>query len=38
MANRAGAVITEVDSSHVPMISQPDVVADVVRTAWQAVS
>jgi pimeloyl-ACP methyl ester carboxylesterase len=38
MANRAGAVITEVDSSHVPMISHPDVVADVVRTAWQAVS
>jgi pimeloyl-ACP methyl ester carboxylesterase len=38
MAQRAGAKITEVDSSHVPMISHPDVVADVIRTAWQAVS
>jgi pimeloyl-ACP methyl ester carboxylesterase len=38
MAQRAGAKITEVESSHVPMISHPDVVANVVRTAWQAVS
>ena len=38
MAQRAGMKITEVESSHVPMISHPDVVADVVRTAWQAVS
>jgi pimeloyl-ACP methyl ester carboxylesterase len=38
MAQRAGAQITEVESSHVPMISHPDVVADVVRTAYQAVS
>ena len=38
MAQRAGARITEVDSSHIPMVSHPDVVADVVRTAWQAVS
>ena len=38
MALRAGAQITEVDSSHVLMISHPDVVADVVRTAYDAVS
>jgi pimeloyl-ACP methyl ester carboxylesterase len=38
MAQRAGAQITEVDSSHVLMISHPDIVADVVRTAYQAVS
>lgn len=38
MAQRAGAQITEVDSSHVLMISHPDVVADVVRTAYEAVS
>jgi pimeloyl-ACP methyl ester carboxylesterase len=38
MAERAGAQITEVDSSHIPMVSHPDVVADVVRTAWQAVN
>ncbi len=38
MAQRAGAQITEVDSSHVLMISHPDTVADVVRTAYQAVS
>jgi pimeloyl-ACP methyl ester carboxylesterase len=37
MARRAGAKITEVDASHVPMISHPDVVTDVVRTALQAV-
>ena len=38
MAQRAGAKITEVDSSHVAMISHPDIVANVVRAAWQAVS
>jgi pimeloyl-ACP methyl ester carboxylesterase len=38
MAKRAGARITEVESSHVPMISHPDVVANVVRSAWEAVS
>jgi hypothetical protein len=38
MAHRAGARITEIDSSHVPMVSHPDVVTNVVRTAWQAVS
>src|ERR1700722_3215541 len=33
MARRAGAEITEVDASHVPMMSQPDVVADVILKA-----
>jgi len=33
MAQRAGARITEVESSHVAMISQPQVVADVILTA-----
>ena len=33
MAQRAGAQITEVDASHVAMISNPDVVADVVLAA-----
>jgi hypothetical protein len=38
MAKRAGAKVTEVDASHVVMISHPDVVADVVKTAWQSVN
>jgi pimeloyl-ACP methyl ester carboxylesterase len=38
MAERAGATITEVEGSHVIMISQPDVVADVIRTAAAAVA
>jgi pimeloyl-ACP methyl ester carboxylesterase len=38
MAQRAGATITEVDGSHVIMISRPDVVADVIKTAAAAVS
>jgi len=38
MAQRAGAQITEIEASHVPMISHPDVVADVVRTAYRTVS
>jgi len=33
MAERAGATITEVEGSHVIMISRPDVVADVIKTA-----
>jgi pimeloyl-ACP methyl ester carboxylesterase len=33
MAERAGATVTEVDGSHVIMISQPQVVADVILTA-----
>ena len=37
-AERAGATITEVEGSHVIMISRPDVVADVVKTAAVAVS
>jgi pimeloyl-ACP methyl ester carboxylesterase len=32
-AQRAGATITEVDGSHVVMISQPDAVTDVIRAA-----
>ena len=32
-AERAGAVITEVDGSHVIMISQPQVVTDVIEAA-----
>jgi hypothetical protein len=28
-----GAQVTEVESSHVPMLSQPDVVIDVIRKA-----
>jgi pimeloyl-ACP methyl ester carboxylesterase len=38
MAQRAGATITEVEGSHVIMISQPGVVADVVQQALGAVS
>ena len=36
MAERAGAKITEIKASHVPMMSQPQVVADVIRTALAA--
>jgi pimeloyl-ACP methyl ester carboxylesterase len=36
MAERAGATITEVEGSHVIMISQPQVVADVILTALAA--
>jgi pimeloyl-ACP methyl ester carboxylesterase len=38
MAQRAGADITEISSSHVVMISQPDAVTDVIIKAFQAVS
>jgi pimeloyl-ACP methyl ester carboxylesterase len=38
MAERSGATITEVDASHAMMISQPEVVADVILTAVAAVS
>jgi hypothetical protein len=38
MTQRAGKQITELDASYVVMISRPDVVANVVGTAWQAVS
>jgi pimeloyl-ACP methyl ester carboxylesterase len=37
MARRAGAEITEVDASHVPMMSHPDLVTDVIRKAAKAV-
>jgi hypothetical protein len=36
MAERAGATITEVDGSHAIMISQPQVVADVILSAVNA--
>jgi len=36
-ANRMGAKVTEVASSHVPMLSHPDVVIDVIRAAATAV-
>ena len=38
MAERAGAEITEVEGSHVIMMSQPQAVADVVLTAVEATS
>src|SRR2546430_11071275 len=38
MAKRAGAKITEVEGSHVIMISQPQVVTDVILAAVAAVS
>ena len=38
MAERAGAQITEIDGSHVIMISQPDSVTDVILAARKAVS
>jgi pimeloyl-ACP methyl ester carboxylesterase len=38
MAQRAGARITEIDGSHVIMISQPDAVTEVILTALSAVS
>src|SRR3989441_3065724 len=38
MAKRAGATITEVEGSHVIMISQPQVVTDVILRAVAAVS
>jgi hypothetical protein len=37
-AERAGATITEIEGSHVIMISQPDAVADVIREALAAVA
>jgi hypothetical protein len=33
VAKRMGAKVTEVASSHVPMLSHPDVVIDVIRAA-----
>ena len=37
MAKRMGATTYELDSSHVPMLSQPERVIDVIRTATKAV-
>jgi len=37
LAKRMGATTSELDSSHVPMLSKPDVVLDVIRTAASAV-
>jgi pimeloyl-ACP methyl ester carboxylesterase len=37
MAKRAGATITEVEGSHVIMISKPEPVAEVIRAAAAAV-
>jgi hypothetical protein len=38
MATRAGAKITEVDASHVVMVSQPQAVTDVILEALDAVA
>jgi hypothetical protein len=35
-ANRMGATTYDVDSSHVPMLSHPEFVLDVIRNAAQA--
>ena len=37
VAERMGATTTDVDSSHVPMLSHPDLVLDVIREAAGAV-
>jgi len=37
VAKRMGATIHEIDSSHVPMLSNPGLVIDVIRTAANAV-
>jgi pimeloyl-ACP methyl ester carboxylesterase len=37
VSKRMGATVTEVVSSHVPMLSKPDLVIDVIRTAAKAV-
>ena len=36
-AKRMGAATTELDSSHVPMLSQPALVIDVIRNAAKTV-
>jgi hypothetical protein len=38
LAKRMGATITETNSSHVIMLSQPDLVIDVIRKAAAAVA
>jgi hypothetical protein len=37
MAKRIGATTYELDSSHVPMLSQPERVLDVIRAAANSV-
>jgi len=37
VAKRMGAKVTELDSSHVPMLSQPERVIDVIRAAANGV-
>jgi hypothetical protein len=37
VAKRMGATTYEVDSSHIPMLSNPGLVVDVIRTAARAV-
>ena len=37
LANRMGARTYEFESSHCPMLSQPDAVLDVIRTAANAI-
>jgi hypothetical protein len=37
MAEHANAQITEVDASHVSMVSKPDAIVDVIRTAASTV-
>jgi len=36
LAKRMGATTYEIDTSHVPMLSQPDFVLDVIRKAANA--
>ena len=38
VAKRMGATIYEIDSSHVPMLSRPKLVMDVIRTAASAIA
>ena len=37
-AGRMGATVTEIASSHVAMVSHPDVVADLIQTAAKELS
>ena len=38
VAKRMGATTVEVNSSHVPMISHPDAVVDIIKQASQALA
>ena len=38
VAKRMGATVYDADSSHVPMLSKPDLVIDVIRAAAKAVT